>query len=134
MSARQSLQSTDPGAVSVMLAAGVEESKVQSEQVAGPKLALYLPAPHCEHAPPFSPVYPGIHSQEISSAFGLVEHDSQLPDPMLVLYVPAPHCEHVSPFSPVYPALHLHAVFAMLPATDIELEGQSTQLGPSLFL
>jgi len=60
VSVRQSLQSTDPGTVCVMLAAGVEESKIHSEQVAGPKIALYLPAPHCKHVPPFSPVYPGI--------------------------------------------------------------------------
>jgi len=52
-------------AVFLMLPAGEEEFDGQSEQVAGPKPALYWLILHCEHAVPSSPVYPALHSQAV---------------------------------------------------------------------
>jgi len=48
-----------------MLPAGDEEFDGQSEQVAGPNPALYWLIIHCEHVPPFAPVYPELHSQAV---------------------------------------------------------------------
>jgi len=48
-----------------MLPAVVVEFDGQSEQVAEPNPTLYVPLPHCKHCPPFTPVYPALHSHEV---------------------------------------------------------------------
>jgi len=52
-------------AVSVVLPAVETVLSGQSEQLPGPKPALYWFTLHCEHAVPFSPVYPALHKQAV---------------------------------------------------------------------
>jgi len=94
-----------------MLPAREDEFDGQSEQVAGPKPALYWLILHCEHAVPFSPVYPALHKQAVFVMLPAGEKEfegqaEQLTCPNPILYWLILHCEHAVPFSPVYPGLH----------------------------
>jgi len=92
----------------VMLPAGEKVFSGQSVQAAGPSSALYWLILHCEHGPPFSPVYPALHSQAV------------------IVMLPATHSVQ-SPFGPVHPALQPHAVTPVLPCNEARSNGQSTQ-------
>ena len=48
-----------------MLPAGEEEFDGQSEQLTGPKTALYWLRRHWEHVLPFAPVYPELHAHAV---------------------------------------------------------------------
>jgi len=54
-------------------------------------------------------------------------------DPNRTLYLPPAQCTHEAPFVPVYPALHSHVVFFILPAGEIESEGQSVHMSVDAF-
>jgi len=111
-----------------MLPGGETEFDGQSEQVAGPKPALYWLILHCEHAAPFAPAYPALHSQEVSEMLPageveLIVQFEQSAGPKPDLYVSALHCEHVPPSVPVNLALHLQSVATMLLSGDVEFTG-----------
>ena len=94
-----------------MLPSGEYESAKQSTQAPGPDPALYVPPVHCEHVPPFPPVYPALHSQAVFVILpaGEAEFDrqsEQVAGPNPSLYWLILHCKHVLPFDPMYPALH----------------------------
>jgi len=115
-----------------MLPRAESEFDGQSEQVAGPSMALYLPSAQSTQTP-FVQDEPALHEQEIASAVTVVlaGHASQLADPVPVLYVPAPHFEHGPLSAPVYPALHSHVVGVILPGIKIESAGHDAQIpGP----
>jgi len=124
----------------MMLPAREEEFDGQSEQIAGPKPALYWFLLHCEHVEPFCPVYPALHKHDnfVMLPAGEEECDGQseqVAGPKPALYILILHCEHAVPFCPVYPALHKQAVFVMLPAGEEEFGGQAVQLaGPKASL
>jgi len=91
------------------------------EHATGPKPALYWLLPHCEHAAPFAPVYPALHSQAVLVVLTAAETEfegqsEQSAGPKPTLYWLLPHCEHAAPFAPVYPALHSQAVLVLLTA------------------
>ena len=92
-------------------------------QMPVPVVALYVPAPHAEHATPsVSAVYPATHEQSPAAVLPASElvcagHAVQMPAPAVALYVPAPHAEHATPsVSAVYPATHEQSPAAVLPA------------------
>jgi len=94
-----------------MLPAADTEFDGQLEQLPGPKPSLYWLMMHCEHAPPFAPVYPALHLHEVSVVLpaGDTEFDGQfeqLTGPKPSLYWLLMHRVHESPLFPVYPALH----------------------------
>ena len=74
-----------------MLPAREEESDGQSEQLPGPKPALYWFILHCEHMPPFSPLYPALHSHAVFVMLPAGEEEfdiqfKQVPGPKPSLY------------------------------------------------
>ena len=50
-----------------------------ASQLADPFPVLYVPAPHFKHVPPFSPVYPALHSQAVITMLpgGDIEEEGQ---------------------------------------------------------
>jgi len=94
-----------------MLPVAAAEFDGQSEQVPGPKTALYWLILHCEHGPPLAPVYPALHRQAVSVVLPAAETEfdgqpEQVAGPNPSLYLLIPHCEHRPPLAPVYPSLH----------------------------
>jgi hypothetical protein len=110
----------------------------------------YLPASHTVHGPPLGPIDPVLQVQLVKAALpaGELEFDGQarhveLADaPTAVEYVPAPqsvqvavpdnslyfpgtHATHTSPFGPVDPVLQVQLVKAVLPAGELEFDGQA---------
>jgi len=123
--------------VLAILPAAEVEFDGQSEHFAGPSMALYLPRAQSTQSL-FDADEPALQEQEIASAVAkeFAGHASQLADPIPVLYVPAPHFEHVPPSVPVNPGLHSQAVIVMLPAAEVEFDGQSEQVAsphPTLY-
>lgn len=118
-----------------------------------PVPALNLPATHTSHVPPSGPDEPALHrhadntelpAADSECAGQLVHvasdvaasapeylptpHSSQMLDPTTPLNFPAAQGLHVAPLAPLYPNAHEHALAALLPAGELELDGQSTQV------
>ena len=77
---------------------------MQSTHAAFPTPALYLPAPHCVHAPPLGPVYPALQTQAVMAplAAGEVLEAGQAEHVLVpTVYDPAAHIVHVPPLAPV---------------------------------
>jgi len=94
----------------------------QSEHATDPALGLYLPATQGVQTPSV-PVQPALQTHELGLAIPFVEtaftHSR----------------EHVPPYFPPYPTLHSHVVCVILPAAELEFDGQSEQsAGPMLSL
>ena len=132
--ARQLLQSEAPAAEYVPAA--------QFAHSSAPATALYVPGTHAEHAKP-SCVYPATQKQlslpasesafapqfwhrtkAVLSANLPVSHSAHAVDPDVALNLPGVQAEH-SPAEPVYPASQTHSV---LPAAELELAGQASQV------
>ena len=126
---------------------------VHSLHASLPAPALNLPATHTSQVPPSGPDEPALHRHadntelpEADSEFAgqLVHvasdvaacdpeylpapHSSQMLDPTTPLNVPAAQGLHVAPLAPLYPTAHAHALAALLPAGELELDGQFTQV------
>ena len=129
----------------------------QSEQAAEPLTALYLPATHPEHVPPFAPVYPVLQEQAPTAELELgalefegqpkhvddvlapavteyvpEEQSEQAAEPLTALYLPATQAVHGPPFAPVYPTLQAHAATSELELGAFALAGQATQVEDAL--
>lgn len=122
----------------------------QSVHASLPVVALYLPATHTEHTPPFGPEYPTLQAHDVLDAAELelagqatqvesavaaivteyvpAEQSEQAAEPLTALYLPATHPEHVPPFAPVYPALQAHAATSELELGAFEFEAQAKQV------
>ena len=123
--------------------------------VAGPIIALYCPATHCEHVLPSGPVEPALHVQAVETELpksefeyaGHVKHvdtwlaptdaeyvpmpqSTHAVDPASALCLPATHSEHVPPSGPPMPAVHLQSVTTVLPDSECEPAGHSRQFVP----
>ena len=96
----------------------------QSEQVAVPVNALYFPATHAAHRPPFGPVDPALQVQLVKAVLptselefdGQTLHVEFAEAPTAVEYVPAPQSVHRAvPVNALYlPATH--AIHGPVPA------------------
>jgi hypothetical protein len=80
------------------------DSAGQLLQSASPA-ALYLPATHAVHAPPFIPEKPALHLQAPdvllpASEFEFATHSLQFADPLAFLYFPAKHNAQGPPSGP----------------------------------
>jgi hypothetical protein len=118
---------------------------------ASPVTALYFPATHSIHSPPFDPVYPGTHSHAepaVCPVANVTEFARQavhvvskkastaaeyLLTPQSVhgavsvycLYFPAEHVVHGPPFGPVHPLLHQQSPIHVFPLFQVPmLDGQ----------
>jgi hypothetical protein len=110
--------------------------------------ALYFPATHVEHGPPWGPDVPTLQVQfvkrelpagesEFTGHTAHVESDAApaaveyLPapqslhstSPVVFLYFPAKHGTHVTPLGPEYPVLQVQSVRVELASVDIECGG-----------
>ena len=122
----------------------------QSMHAASPVPALYLPAPHPTHGPPFGPVKPAsqIHADTPAlpaGAFAFAGHAEHVPSsvcpvapeylpapqyvhaasPAPALYLPAAQSTHGPPFGPVKPASQIHPDTPPLPAGASECAGHA---------
>jgi hypothetical protein len=122
----------------------------QSVHAADPVDALYLPASHTVHGPPFGPVAPALQVQFVKAALpaGELEFDGQAlhvefaeaptaveyvpapqyvhaADPVKALYLPGMHAAHVPPSGPEDPTLQVQFVKAALPTGELEFDGQA---------
>ena len=130
----------------------------QSVHAAEPAVVLYLPATHCEHAPPSGPVQPALQVQSTSASlaegalvfagqvwqdvtptaveYWPAEQSVHAALPSVFLNFPATHAPHGPPFAQVYPSRQMQFVCAELPAGDRESAGQfrhvSTVVAPKL--
>ena len=90
---------------------------------AGPIASLNVFTAHGAHAPPFSPVYPGLHWQDVIIVLPAREvaspgHNEHASEPVAVLNWPGAHCAHATPFAPVQPALQVHVLMLVAPISS----------------
>ena len=121
---------------------------MQRRQAAVPDDTLYFPSTHATHGPPFDPVDPELQVQFVKAVLLTVElefdghllhvelaeaaveyvpapQSEQVAFPVNTLYFPATHAAHGPPFGPVDPALQVQLVKAVLPAGELEFDGQT---------
>lgn len=122
----------------------------QFAHAADPAFALYFPAAHRSHGPPFGPFEPALQVQSNCASLpasefdlgGQARHDvasttaptdvEYLPVaqsahaavPGRGLYLPATHCVQGPPSAPVEPALQVQSTCASLPAGELAFPGQ----------
>ena len=84
-----------------------------------------MPGKHAALLPPFCPVNPKLHVQDVGNtdAVGELEFPEQLEhgkEPLIILNVPAAQATHVDPSAPVYPALQMQSTSFPLPASEFD--------------
>jgi hypothetical protein len=100
----------------------------QSVHATDPATALYFPATHATHAPPFGPVNPRLQTQASTAVcsvnacpeFAAQSAHSALP--AAALYFEAAHAKHGPPSGPEYPAMQTQILDAL---GDCEFAGQA---------
>lgn len=117
-----------------------------SSHAPGPLSALYDPARHASHSPPFGPVKPALHSQSVKAVLpglesALTGHVSVHGEvPPTALNLPGSQSSHSPPSGPKEPGLQVvrHSSADVLPGGDVESASghwlQSPSPMPSLYL
>jgi hypothetical protein len=95
---------------------------LQVELAEAPTAAEYVPVPQAVHdasevCPVAFPYLPSPQSTQAVSPTAFVSNDENE-------YLPATHTVHGPPIWPIYPALQVQLVKAVLPAGELEFDGQ----------
>jgi len=92
---------------------------------------LNVPIPHGAHAFPFSPVYPGLHWQDVITVLPGIEvvlsgQNEHASEPVVVLNWPGAHGAHAAPSAPVKPVVHVQLLMSVAPNNEDEPAGQAS--------